>query len=309
LLDQDEERMKAEIKIRDRRKLLDEKTQTKEIIEETEKRQQIENREDALQTKLRSLRPNIKGKSKIINTFTIDGDSTKKMPKFMREDFLEKRCKDIMTIEEAPIEKRVEYFWDPYIFLSVRKAYNKYATYFSEWCKFLVVNSIWDNMSLLVIILNSVFIMISDPNDDKSINALSDTAFLFIYTFEMVIKIFAFGLIFCEGAYLRDFWNVMDFVIIDIGLLTFGLEEANKAAALLDPTQATSSSGGAGDGVSALRAFRILRPLRTVRKIESLKSIMTTLVESFGALGDTVIVVSFILLIFGIAGLQVKQNY
>jgi len=62
--------------------------------------------------------------------------------------------------------------------------------------------------------------MISNPEDDNSPNALSDSYFLFMYTAEMILKIFAFGLIFCEGAYLRDFWNVMDFIIIDIGIIS-----------------------------------------------------------------------------------------
>jgi len=36
---------------------------------------------------------------------------------------------------------------------------------------------------------------------------------------------------------------------------------------------------------------------------------MTTLVESMGAIGDTVIVVFFVLLIFAIAGVQVNISY
>ncbi len=73
----------------------------------------------------------------------------------------------------------------------------------------------------MVIIVNSLLILVSDPGDKNSPNELSNDYFLFIYTFEMVVKIFAFGLIFSEGAYLKDFWNVMDFFIIDVGLLTF----------------------------------------------------------------------------------------
>jgi hypothetical protein len=43
--------------------------------------------------------------------------------------------------------------------------------------------------------------------------------FLGIYTIEMVLKILGYGLILNNGSYLRDAWNILDFVIVLSGYL------------------------------------------------------------------------------------------
>ena len=48
--------------------------------------------------------------------------------------------------------------------------------------------------------------------------------FLLIFVFEMVVKILAHGFALHSGSYLRDGWNVMDFVVVSTGLLeAYGL--------------------------------------------------------------------------------------
>lgn len=41
--------------------------------------------------------------------------------------------------------------------------------------------------------------------------------FLVIFTLECFLKIVAYGLVFHEGAYLRNCWNILDFVIVVMG--------------------------------------------------------------------------------------------
>lgn len=41
--------------------------------------------------------------------------------------------------------------------------------------------------------------------------------FACLYTIEMVVKIIARGFAFHEHAYLRDPWNVLDFVVVILG--------------------------------------------------------------------------------------------
>jgi len=189
--------------------------------EEADKRQEEINQKEKTAA-LDSQRPEIKKKKKMIDIFMGDNISVR-MPKFMKEDFFEKKCKEILTFDESSIEKRVYNFWDPFPCLKLRKIYNTYTTYFSDFCKAMVSTTYWDTGSLIVIVVNSILILISDPNDPESPNQVTDQYFLFIYTAEMCLKIFAYGLIFVEGSYLRDFWNVMDFVIIDLGLITYAL--------------------------------------------------------------------------------------
>jgi hypothetical protein len=44
-----------------------------------------------------------------------------------------------------------------------------------------------------------------------------DMVFLYIYTAEAAIKIGGLGFILKKGTYLRDNWNIMDFIIVVSG--------------------------------------------------------------------------------------------
>lgn len=101
----------------------------------------------------------------------------------------------------------------------------------------------------------------------------------------MVLKILALGFLFNQGAYLRDAWNLLDFIIIASGYLGMIL-------------------AGGGVNLSVLRSFRVIRPLRTISSIEGLRVIVQALLNSMTLLRDTILVLLFFFLIFAIAGVQ-----
>ncbi|KAF5919406.1 hypothetical protein HPG69_009887 [Diceros bicornis minor] len=88
--------------------------------------------------------------------------------------------------------------------------------------------------------------------------------FLIIFTVEAFLKVIAYGLLFHPNAYLRNGWNLLDFIIVVVGLFSAILEQATKA-------EGANALGGKGAGfdVKALRAFRVLRPLRLVSGVPS----------------------------------------
>lgn len=112
----------------------------------------------------------------------------------------------------------------------------------------------------------------------------AEDIFTGIYVTEMVLKICALGFLFNKGAYLRDLWNIMDFVIVVTSLLPMIMT--------LDFS------------ISALRAIRVLRPLRTITKIKALKMIIRTLFYSFSLVMDSLYILLFVMFVFSIAGMQ-----
>jgi Ion transport protein len=46
-----------------------------------------------------------------------------------------------------------------------------------------------------------------------------DDVFLGLYTIEMILKILGQGFLFNQGAYMRDTWNLIDFVVVMVGYL------------------------------------------------------------------------------------------
>jgi hypothetical protein len=86
----------------------------------------------------------------------------------------------------------------------------------------VVKNKIFENVSICVIMANSVTLGMSDPLEVGSTPTaeLVDNIFLGLYTTEMCLKILCYGFMFNDGAYLRDPWNILDFVIVMSAYLT-----------------------------------------------------------------------------------------
>jgi hypothetical protein len=83
---------------------------------------------------------------------------------------------------------------------------------------FYIINTkAFDNISILVILANSFSMILDDTgtNDNPDpIWAILETAFLVLYTIEMVFKILGMGFLFKQDAYLKDSWNILDFFIV-----------------------------------------------------------------------------------------------
>ena len=88
-------------------------------------------------------------------------------------------------------------------------------------------NSLFESISISVIVVNSIFLAMDDPLRDPSetpaFMGVADDIFQYLYTIEMVVKIVSLGFICNSGSYLRDAWNILDFVIIASGYMSMFL--------------------------------------------------------------------------------------
>ena len=60
--------------------------------------------------------------------------------------------------------------------------------------------------------------------------------------------------------------------------------------------------------VTSIRVLRVLRPLRTFGRVKGLKVLIETLLKAAPKIIDVVILLMFLLLVFGIAGVQVLKG-
>lgn len=108
----------------------------------------------------------------------------------------------------------------------------------------VAVNPWFDRFILFVIMVNCIFLALDKEIDSITKNNVTiDFIFLIIYTMEMILKIIAMGFFMRAHSYLRDSWNILDFMVVMLGWVS----------QLLD----------SGD-ISAIKVIRILRPLRTI---------------------------------------------
>ncbi|XP_040492249.1 voltage-dependent R-type calcium channel subunit alpha-1E-like [Ursus maritimus] len=113
-------------------------------------------------------------------------------------------------------------------------------------------------MILATIIANCIVLALEQhlPEDDKTPMSRrlekTEPYFIGIFCFEAGIKIVALGFIFHKGSYLRNGWNVMDFIVVLSGILATAGTHFNTHVDL-----------------RTLRAVRVLRPLKLVSGIPS----------------------------------------
>jgi hypothetical protein len=111
---------------------------------------------------------------------------------------------------------------DRYPLLKLRKQIKRFCIYVNLIASAIISTSMFDNISILVIMLNSMVMMSEDPTNEEPapFYAEVDQIFLFLYSIEMFLKILGLGLIFGPKAYLMDSWNILDFIIVLSGYLT-----------------------------------------------------------------------------------------
>ncbi|MEQ2301946.1 Voltage-dependent R-type calcium channel subunit alpha-1E [Ameca splendens] len=114
----------------------------------------------------------------------------------------------------------------------------------------------FEYMILATITANCVVLALEQhlPGEDKTPMAKrlekTEPYFIGIFCFEAGIKLVALGFVFHKGSYLRNGWNVMDFIVVLSGIL------ATAGAHMNIPVD-----------LRTLRAVRVLRPLKLVSGI------------------------------------------
>lgn len=81
---------------------------------------------------------------------------------------------------------------------------------------------------MLIIGLSSMALAAEDPVDEhgKTNQILDkfDHAFTVVFAVEMFLKIIDLGVLFHPGSYLREFWNIMDAVVVICAIFSFGFK-------------------------------------------------------------------------------------
>ena len=161
-----------------------------------------------------------------------------------------------------------------------------------------------DTIILTVIFINCIFLALDDPiaNDssDNTVvqvtNVYAEPIFTAVFAIEMTVKIIAQGVILPKIAYLRDPWNVLDFVIVLCGFITF----------MITAVQGDKKAVPAFIGI--IRAVRLLKPLKAMNKAKEVELVVSSLLSALPQLFDVVVLYMFFVLIMGIVGVQLWKG-
>ena len=103
------------------------------------------------------------------------------------------------------------------------------------------------------------------------------------FTFEMMVKIIAWGFAWAgKGSYIRDSWNILDFVIVSSALISLIAVDLNIGF------------------FKSLRILKILRPLRIIARNKGLKVAIAALGASLPNILSLQVIVIFFVFLFAI---------
>jgi hypothetical protein len=195
--------------------------------------------------------------------------------------------------EKNSLEKN-EVYSDRFPCLRFRKKVWEFIIFIHMAANALISTKAFDNGTFFVIMINTLVMMIDDSATNENPNEffqIIEMYFLYLYTIEMGMKIIGMGFIMGKDAYLKDQWNILDFFIV--------------VSSWIANSELTSDSKL---NLSSMRTFRVLRPLKTISSVKGLKTLMTALFAAIPLLKDTLIILGFFFVAFGIGGLQLMSG-
>merc|ERR1712071_136466 len=106
---------------------------------------------------------------------------------------------------------------------------------------------------------------------------------------EASLKILALGFILHKGSYLRNGWNIMDFIVVVTGMLPYTGFELKVNLRLL-------------------RSFRVLRPLKLITNVPSLQVVLKSIAKAMVPLLHIAVLLLFFIIICSIIGLEIYSG-
>ena len=194
-----------------------------------------------------------------------DNDIKGKSPNMYMKEVVGVNASITTVVKQSKMEQ-VHHYRDSYKCLSFRKKIMTFRVYVTGTASIITGNKLFEGFIILIIGLNCITLAMSDSTTEETdLEKKIEIAFQVIYTAEMFLRVFSLGFVWNKNAYLRSYWNQLDFICVVTGYIgMFG-------------------SGGGGN-IGGIRAFRVLRPLRTVNQIEALRSVVQSVMGAVALL-------------------------
>uniref|UniRef100_A0A914GZG4 Voltage-dependent calcium channel type A subunit alpha-1 n=1 Tax=Globodera rostochiensis TaxID=31243 RepID=A0A914GZG4_GLORO len=164
----------------------------------------------------------------------------------------------------------------------------------------VVATKYFEMVVMAVICASSISLAAEDPVDDDNprnkILQYFDYCFTGVFACEMLLKLIDQGVILHRGSYCRDFWNVLDGVVVVCALVGFAF---------------SGTAGATGKNLStikSLRVLRVLRPLKTIKRIPKLKAVFDCVVNSLKNVFNILIVYFLFQFIFAVIAVQLFKG-
>lgn len=127
---------------------------------------------------------------------------------------------------------------------------------------------------------------LNDPKSEKAdVLYYIDCVVTTLFTLELIFKVVVMGfLLNGKDSYIRNPWNIMDFIIVAISLISILFRDAGSQLSVL----------------KTLRMMRVARPLRMISRNQGLKIAVNSLFNSVPYIRDVIVVCFLFMLLASI---------
>ncbi|CAF4986441.1 unnamed protein product, partial [Rotaria sp. Silwood1] len=172
----------------------------------------------------------------------------------------------------------------------IPKSIQERWTYFRSLIHYIVEHQYFEYLIISSILASSTALALEDVNTRQQpkflfILAIFDKIFTIIFTIELILKWFAYGI----TNYFTNGWNKLDFVIVVVSVL----------GTILDLL-------GIADipAFKSMRTLRALRPLKALSRFEGIRIVVNALFGAIPSIFNVLLVCLVFWLIFSIMGVQ-----
>ncbi|RMB93773.1 hypothetical protein DUI87_29765 [Hirundo rustica rustica] len=149
---------------------------------------------------------------------------------------------------------------------------------FRRLCHYIVNLRYFEMCILMVIAMSSIALAAEDPvQPNAPRNNMVDL-----------------GLVLHQGAYFRDLWNILDFIVVSGALVAFAFTGSSKGKDI--------------NTIKSLRVLRVLRPLKTIKRLPKLKAVFDCVVNSLKNVLNILIVYMLFMFIFAVVAVQLFKG-
>ena len=152
----------------------------------------------------------------------------------------------------------------------------------------IVTSTVFQTISLLLIVLNTIFLVTKHYQQNKmayQIQRYANLTFTTLFTLEIIIKLAAFSI----SGFIRDSWSVFDAIVIFGSWIDVILDELKVPFINL----------------SIFRLFRVARLVKLVGKGGNLRQLFNTFIKSMKSVPSIAFMLGLLIYLYAIIGIEV----
>ena len=178
---------------------------------------------------------------------------------------------------------------------------------FRKFCHKIVTLHLFNNIIMICIFFSSLTLAMETPIKNPKPTAAEimlrvvDQIFTIIFFFEVLLKMISMGVIFHEGSFCRNWYNILDVSVVTVSVITL-MQQVQDAGGEEEQGKQELSA------FKIFRMFKVMRPLRAINRAKRLKHVVQCVVVAIRTIVNIIVITMLLIFIFACIGVQLFKG-